>query len=368
MINAGSKPSSKPLVSVIIPTFNRAETLRECLSALSLQDFPPGDFEIVVVDDGSSDHTAEIVRQARPGPEIHYIHQDNSGPSAARNRGVRHARGEYILIINDDAVAFRNLVSGHYAMHGKINCGAPLAIVGTREYCNEDKLKVLNFLYDQVPFSMRVYAMREGFCPPPYFVTFNISMRKCDFEATGGFDEDFSTAIGEDTELGGRWESFGGKLLFAPRLRAHHLHDVTVDGLKSMIIRESFNRLILVHKQPDLWKPMEIFRLPEYAMREYVEKMNHPMQRLEAAMRECEGLSIWDLEGREFVGAWVDCITDFVVGIRKIYPQFSDYVTLQHYLSDPQARRTVALWQDPDGMQPLRAGSPGIGGAVIRPS
>ena len=54
-------------------------------------------------------------------------------------------------------------------------------------------------------------------------------MRKCDFEEVGGFDEDFTSAIGEDTEFGARWEGSQGKILFLPQLRAHYFHDVTVE-------------------------------------------------------------------------------------------------------------------------------------------
>ena len=339
--------TSKPKVSVIIPTYNRAEVLRECLAALALQDFPFGSFEIVVVDDGSSDNTAEVVRLFRSNFETHYIFQKNSGPSAARNHGVRQAKSDLILILNDDALVFNDLVGLHYLTHRKIPCHGRLAVLGTREFRPEDRLRALNFLYDQVPFSMPVFGLKEGFYPYPYFVTFNISMKKSDFEEVGGFDEDFASAIGEDSEFGGRWQDAGGKLFFLPQLRAHHEHNVTVDGLKNQIVRETFNRIVLVNKQRDKWKPQDIYRQPQAVMREYVKTMGPSMNLLETGLRECENLSIWEVEGRQFMGAWVENLTDFVMGIRTLYPRFHKFVSLSHYLEDAQFREMVAQWNLP---------------------
>ena len=190
MVSFGARESSHPLVSVIIPTYNRAGILKKCLSAIALQHFPFGSFEIIVVDDGSSDNTEEVVRQVSSRFEIRYFHQNNSGPAAARNRGVQHARSELILIMNDDAIAANNLVAGHYYMHRKMK-SKRLAVLGTREFRNEDKVRTLNFLYDQVPLGLRVNSQMQGFYSADYSVTFNISMGKRDFEETGGFDEDF---------------------------------------------------------------------------------------------------------------------------------------------------------------------------------
>lgn len=347
----GSTHGSRPLVSVIIPTYNRAEILKECLGALALQDFPFGDFEIIVVDDGSSDDTAKAVQQAKSRFEIHYIHQNNRGPAAARNRGVRSARSDILLILNDDAVPSASLVAGHYYMHRKMQWGEKLAVLGTREYRNEDKLLTLNFLYDQVPLSMRVYGLKAGFYPAAYFVTFNISLKKKDFEALGGFDEEFPSAIAEDTEFGVRWQNSGGKIFFVPQLRAHHVHNVTVDGLKSMIAREVFNSLILIYKQRDHWssKVADIFLQPESAMLEYVEKVGPSIRRLEETLRECEGRSIWEVEGREGK-IQVDCITDLVVFVRRLYPEFHSYVVLRRYLDDPGCRAMVERWAVPRGL------------------
>jgi hypothetical protein len=87
-----------PLFSVIIPTYNRAELLREALASMAAQNFK--DFETIVVDDGSSDGTETVVRSCGFG--VHFLRQSNSGPGAARSFGLRHAQGRYIAFLDSD--------------------------------------------------------------------------------------------------------------------------------------------------------------------------------------------------------------------------------------------------------------------------
>lgn len=347
-LNSNQRHRRSPEVSVIVPSFNRATILRECLQALANQEFPFGTFEIIVVDDGSSDRTPEIVQNAKSSFETLYFRQENSGPAAARNLGIRHARGEIILILNDDAIAFKDLVAGHYAIHRDKKCER-MAVLGTREYRAQDKLRLFNFLYDQVPLSMRIYGMEEVSLPAPYFVTFNISLTKKDFDAFEGFDEDFRTAIGEDSEFGTRWQNAGGTIFFSPRLRAYHYHDLTVDGLKSMIIREAFNGLILYNKHKELWRPKstEILLRPEPEMREFIHKVESSMDMFESIMRRYESSLIWEIEGTQFRGIRIDNITDFVIAVREIYPKFYEYTIISQYLNNPTIRDFAKRWFGP---------------------
>ncbi len=88
----------RPLVSVIIPTFNRFAMLCEAIDSVLAQTFT--DFELIVVDDGSSDETESVRKQY--GTSIQYFLQENQGVSAARNRGIREARGEFICFLDSD--------------------------------------------------------------------------------------------------------------------------------------------------------------------------------------------------------------------------------------------------------------------------
>src|SRR5215510_4129929 len=95
---------SAPLVSVVIPVYDREDYLGDAVDSVLAQTFPS--FEIVVVDDGSTDRSAEIVRAHRD-PRVRLIcHPHNRGISAARNTGVDAARGDYVAFLDSDDVAY----------------------------------------------------------------------------------------------------------------------------------------------------------------------------------------------------------------------------------------------------------------------
>lgn len=87
-----------PTVSVVIPTYNRARFLPAAVASVRAQTYPCA--EIVIVDDGSTDDTADVV--AGLGPGIRYIWQANAGPAAARNRGIHEATGDYVAFLDTD--------------------------------------------------------------------------------------------------------------------------------------------------------------------------------------------------------------------------------------------------------------------------
>lgn len=90
----------KPKISVIIPTYNRVHFLQEAIESVFRQTFQ--DYEIIVIDDGSSDNTKEMI--SKLGHKIRYFYQDNRGRSSARNHGIQMARGEYIAFLDSDDV------------------------------------------------------------------------------------------------------------------------------------------------------------------------------------------------------------------------------------------------------------------------
>lgn len=102
-----------PKVSVIIATYNRAVHLSETLSTLLKQNYQ--DFEILVVDDGSTDSTKEIMESylKKYPHKAKYLYQKNSGPSVARNKGIKEAKGDIVIFLDDDAIAAPNFVKKH---------------------------------------------------------------------------------------------------------------------------------------------------------------------------------------------------------------------------------------------------------------
>lgn len=95
-----------PTVSIIVPTFNRAHYLPECLDSLVTQTVPP--LEIIVVDDGSEDGTKEVV--TRYGPPVRYVHKENGGKPSAVNLALKQCRGDLIWLFDDDDVALPDAI------------------------------------------------------------------------------------------------------------------------------------------------------------------------------------------------------------------------------------------------------------------
>lgn len=97
-------PDARPLVSVVISTYNRAHLLHDTVYSVQAQTVQ--DFELVIVDDGSTDDTAEVVARLQlDDSRIRYVHQENQGVAAARNRGVDESRGHYVAVLDDDDIA-----------------------------------------------------------------------------------------------------------------------------------------------------------------------------------------------------------------------------------------------------------------------
>jgi glycosyltransferase involved in cell wall biosynthesis len=113
-----------PTFSIIIPTYNRLPYLKKTLDSILEQSFT--DFEIIVVDDGSTDETVSYLRDLGGGVEL--FRQDNRGPGAARNLGVEHARGEYVAFLDSDDLWFPWTLKTYAAIIEKT--GSPAFISG----------------------------------------------------------------------------------------------------------------------------------------------------------------------------------------------------------------------------------------------
>ena len=104
-------------VSVVIPTYNKKDFLEITLTALGLQTYPPDKYEVVIINDGSTDATETLVASLKMPYQINYTRQENKGSSAARNRGIEQAKGETIIFIDDDCIPSHTFIERHMRFH-----------------------------------------------------------------------------------------------------------------------------------------------------------------------------------------------------------------------------------------------------------
>jgi GT2 family glycosyltransferase len=240
-----------PAFSVVIPTFERPDTLRRVLEALGRQSSPP-DFEVVVVDDGSRDRTPELLRQTNPPYSFRALRQDNAGPAAARNRGVEEARGRYVLFLGDDTVPEADLLSVHAAAHEEPR-SHPVAVLGYTTWPRDRR--VSPFLHH-----INEYGLQFGYgliqdpesVPFNFFYTSNISLPRVFLKTAGLFDTTFPHAAWEDIEVAYRMMRMGLKILYRPAAVARHYHDITFASFPRRQEKAGEAAAIFYEKHPEL--------------------------------------------------------------------------------------------------------------------
>jgi glycosyltransferase involved in cell wall biosynthesis len=211
-------------LTVVIPTYNRAGVLKKALDGYLAQRTLDAIHELLVVDDGSTDETESVVDEiSRRAPfPVRYFRQENKGPAAARNVGIREAKADVILFTDSDIVPHQDLVEQHLSWHRQ-NPETSTAVLGYVTWPPEPP---------PTPF-MRWYGERgplfayselrgklEVDCR--YFYTCNLSLKVQFLKVCGQFDEDFKEAAFEDIELGYRLRKAGLKLLYNPGASAYH--------------------------------------------------------------------------------------------------------------------------------------------------
>ncbi|WP_320065459.1 glycosyltransferase [Micromonospora sp. RTGN7] len=216
--------AATPLISVIIPTYNRSRLLHDTLTALADQRISADAFEVIVADDGSTDETRQTVEAFRDRLRLRYHFQEDLGfrAAAARNAGARLAVGPILAFVDSGILPGPDFVAGHLAAHREP--GAARVVLGyTYGFRPDDPTPGLaEILRTHTPeetvrdygavaafqdsrhslFVENRFSLSRTMLPWQLFWTCNVSVAASDFWAVGGFDEDFRSWGSEDTELG----------------------------------------------------------------------------------------------------------------------------------------------------------------------
>ena len=201
------------LVSVIIPAYNAEKHISSCLEALLNQTLASDQYEAIVVNDGSTDRTEEIVRQY---DAVRLISQPNNGPAIARNRGVSESKGEIVIFIDSDCVPETDWLE---EMSKPFDDPRIVGVQG--RYKTKQGELVARFA--QLEIEERYKKMlREQWID--FIGTYSAGYRKTEFEECGGFDSRFPIASGEDADLSYTMSEAGHRLVFNPNAVVYHQH------------------------------------------------------------------------------------------------------------------------------------------------
>lgn len=230
------KPPKTPRTSVVIPAYNSERTIGPCLEALKGQSKRP--LEIIVVDDGSRDGTIERARKF--GAKV--LAQKHAGPAVARNRGARASRGGIVLFTDADCVPEKNW------LEEMLSPFKDRGIAGVQGgYRTNQKSPIARFTQFEIEQRYERLSKRRHI---DFIGTYSAGYRRDLFLESGGFDESFPEASGEDPELSFRLSRAGHRMAFNPRALVCHSHPDTL----GRYLRQKFGRarwrVLLYRKHP----------------------------------------------------------------------------------------------------------------------
>lgn len=226
------------MISVIVPVYNGAQTIASCLKALLNQTVPRSQYEVIVVDDGSTDETREVVKRF----DVRLLSQPNRGPAAARNFGASQARGEILLFTDADCVPKRDWIEA------MLKPFADLEIVGAKGvYKTRQRELIARFV--QIEYEDKYDKMRKDKYID-FVDTYSAAYRKTVFEENGGFDPTFPRASGEDVEFSYRLAQRGYKMVFVPQAVVYHRHVNSIGGYLRRKYYVGYWRVMMYRKHP----------------------------------------------------------------------------------------------------------------------
>ena len=236
-----------PEISVVIPTYNRLDTLAHVIPTLLAQDVPADDFELLVCDSNSTDGTREYLAEVHAAhPNVRHLPGAYTGRAMARNAGIAAAQGEVVLFNDSDILASPDLLSQHLRHH---RADRSVAVVGLEVQVKD--LDDYAFKRDHPDARGSLHKPTRKQLSWLYFLTGNASVRRDDLLRVGSFDESFTGYGHEDLELGYRLEKAGIRILYEPLAVNYHCQDVPHDDQKEKMKLAGRSTVRFYRKHPD---------------------------------------------------------------------------------------------------------------------
>ncbi len=236
-------------VSVIIPTLNRADLLATTIDKIASQTLPQDQYEILVVDNGSTDHTRSVLDQkSKVYPNLRTFSQLKRGAAPTRNVGIRNAEGETVVFIDDDMFAEPDLLEAHLKYHQQHRRASIIGTVTVPWRVSNDPF--LRYLRDRRIFNP--YSITGGPLDFSYYHTGNVSTARALLVEAGGFNEEFYIYGMEDIELGYRLERLGCRMVHGLKARAEHSYFPTYDQFIQRCEQAGYSLGKLIELHPEL--------------------------------------------------------------------------------------------------------------------
>jgi len=235
------------LLSIVINTFNRKELLLEEIYALLNQTIDKDLYDIIVVDDGSTDGTEKFLSEKGVMNKIRYFRQRNLGRASAKNLGLKNVLTPFIVFLGDDMLPSNKLLEIHLKYQKSFK---NIAVLGMCEWKPEKGSESFKKISNPSPYDYIEDKDDAGFL---FFHTGNISVETNLVKDVGGFDENFRFFGWEDIELGYRLEKGKNiKVMFVPEAYALHRHpEIDLDSLLKREYESGISVRYFCEKYPD---------------------------------------------------------------------------------------------------------------------
>ena len=229
---------SNAKISVIVPAYNSEKTIQNTISSILNQPIKEV-IDLIVVDDGSTDKTAKIVRQFS---NVKYIYQKNSGPASARNRGAQEADGDLLFFTDSDCIPHQDWILKMLPHFAEPKVGV---VAGSYGISNQNSW-LARCIHTEIIYRHHQLLPRY----PKVFGSYNFGIKRKIFELVGGFNTDYRFASGEDNDLSYKILKAGYQIYFEKESVVDHFHT------------EQFNKYLFEQFRHGYWRTKMYFDHP----------------------------------------------------------------------------------------------------------
>lgn len=244
-------PGTHPQVTVVIPTYQRCKSVYHAVESLTTQTTDPEHYEVIVAVDGSTDGTREMLSGVETPYSLVVLPGPHRGRAATRNAALERARGEVVILLDDDMEVAPTFIERHAAHHPP---GSRVCVLGgVPVTTGDDSPHAARYVADKFADLARIIGQPDHEFVPRDFYSGNTSLRAEVLQEVGGFDEVFDVYGNEDVELGVRLKKAGVELRFDPDALAHQRYEKNLVGLARDNLSKGRTTVLLARGHPEIF-------------------------------------------------------------------------------------------------------------------